>query len=338
MNRRQQVLLVLSIAISALFLLLAFRGLSPAQAWESIRTAQFGWLIVGFFVYYGALLVISRRWKFLIDVFTPVPVIHLFQLNAIGYMGNNIYPFRAGEVLRCVLLRRSHHVPLAKSGMTVFIERAFDGIVMVTFLLVGLSVLDLNSEVLRGMAAFTLPWFVGSLTIFLLLAQRPQTFKRIIHAVTGRLPTVIGKRLAALSDDMIGGFEGMRRIQDLIGTLATSYLSWMIEAFVYACVGMAFGLPFNYLLILVVVAAVNLGQIIPTSPGGLGVFEFFAKTVLMAAGVAEAQALGYAILVHIIIWLPPTLLGFFMLWRQGLKLSAVAHARELETVESTNGV
>lgn len=337
MNRRQQVLLALSIGISAFFLLLAFSGLSPAQAWDSIRTAQFGWLVIGFFVYFGALLVISRRWKFLIDVFKPVPVLHLFQLNAIGYMGNNIYPFRAGEALRCVLLRRSYQVPLAKSGVTVFIERAFDGIVMVTFLLVGLPALDLQSDVLRGMAAFTLPWFVGSLTIFMLLAQRPQTFKRIIHAITGRLPKIIGSRLASLSDDVIAGFEGMRRVQDLIGTIATSYVAWMIEALVYACVATAFGLPFNYLLMLVVVAAVNLGQIIPTSPGGLGVFEFFAKTVLMAAGVAEAQALGYAILVHVIIWLPPTLLGFFMLWRQGLKLSAVAHAREMETAENANG-
>lgn len=330
MSHRRTVTLVLGIGVSALFFLLAFSGLSVDQTLEAIRSAQFEWLIVGFFVYYGALFVISRRWKFLIDRLGQVPLGYLFQVNAIGYMGNNIFPFRAGEAVRCVLLRRSHQIPLAQSGIVVFIERAFDGIVMVAFLLIGLATLDLNSDVLRGMAAFTLPWFAGALSIFLLLAQRPAQFRKLSRAITSRMPTAFGERLAALSDDVQAGFQGMQRLTDLLGTLATSFLAWMVEALVYAAVAAAFGLPFNYPLMLVVVAAVNLGQIIPTSPGGLGVFEFFAKTVLVAAGVGEAQALAYALVAHLVIWLPPTSLGFILLIRQGLSLSTVARAHEMQ--------
>ena len=59
MNRKRIVMFVLSIGISAFFLLLAFRGLRPEDAWDSIRKAQFGWLLVGFAISFAVRLVVS---------------------------------------------------------------------------------------------------------------------------------------------------------------------------------------------------------------------------------------------------------------------------------------
>jgi uncharacterized protein (TIRG00374 family) len=261
-----------------------------------------------------------------------VPLRYLFQVVALGYMGNNLYPFRAGEGLRCLILRRTHQMPVARTLITIMVERAFDGLAMVTFLIAGLVMLDLNSDVLRAMANFTLPWFIGTLGAFIILAQRPQLLTRIVHAITKRLPQSIGGKLAGLADDIIGGLAGLRGARDLLGTLLTSYVSWMIEALVYLMTALALGLPVSYPLMLVVVAAVNLGQLIPTSPGGVGVFEFFASTVLIAGGIPEAQAIAYAILSHVLIWLPPTLLGLVLLPRLGLRMSEVANAsKQTET-------
>jgi hypothetical protein len=50
----------------------------------------------------------------------------------------------------------------------------------------------------------------------------------------------------------------------------------------------------------------------------------------MAAAGARDVALAYAIVVHIVIWLPVTLAGFYFLARQGLGWQAITHARELE--------
>jgi hypothetical protein len=81
---------------------------------------------------------------------------------------------------------------------------------------------------------------------------------------------------------------------------------------------------------LVVVGVVNLAGLLPAAPGNVGVFQFFAKEVLVAAGVGAATAAAYAIVVHVVIWLPPTLAGFFFLTQQGMSISAVTHADELE--------
>lgn len=333
MKRRQQYVLVLSLLISAVFLILAFRGLNPGAVWDSIREAQFGWLMIGFLISFAVRLVVTRRWKFLIDGIKPVPFGRLYDLVNIGYMGNNIYPFRAGEVLRCVLLQRSDRIPFAQSGVTVLVERAFDGIVMVSFVILGLLTLRLDSELLRQGAAFTAFWFILTTGLFFVLALRPRLFRRIVGAIAARLPVTLGMRIIGLTEDVIGGLVGLLRPRDLIGAISASYLTWMIEALAYTAVAVAFRdsrVPVNYVLMLVVVGAVNLGQIIPSSPGAVGVFEFFASTVLIAFGVNEADALAYALLVHVVIWLPPTLHGLVALGRQGLKLSSVAHAREMQ--------
>lgn len=331
MNRKRMLMFALSLGVSAVFLVLAFRGLRPEDAWDAIRQAQFGWLVVGFAISFAVRLVVTRRWKYLIDGVQPVPFTRLYELVNIGYMGNNIYPFRAGEVLRCVLLQRSHKVPIAQSGVSILVERAFDGIVMVTFVLVGLIALNLESDVLRNGAAVTGVWFLAAVLMFFFLALRPSLFRRVAGWVAKRLPDRIGARILQLTDDIINGTVGLSRPRDLFGAVGTSYLTWMIEALAYTAVAVAFNVvPVNYMLMLIVVGAVNLGQIIPSSPGGVGVFEYFASTVLIAFGVPQADAVAYALLAHVIIWLPPTLHGFIILSRQGLSLSTVAHARDLQ--------
>jgi uncharacterized protein (TIRG00374 family) len=62
----------------------------------------------------------------------------LFPVVVIGYMGNNVYPARAGEVIRAYVLRRREGVSISASLATIIVERVFDGLVMLIFVFVGL--------------------------------------------------------------------------------------------------------------------------------------------------------------------------------------------------------
>ena len=117
---------------------------------------------------------------------------------------------------------------------------------------------------------------------------------------------------------------------DLAGTIVSSYATWAVEASVYWIVAFAFTLDLSYTVMLIVVGVVNLAGLLPAAPGNLGVFEFFASEVLTTVGVPEATAVAYAIAVHVVIWLPPTVAGLFFLTRQGLNLSALTRAEELQ--------
>jgi uncharacterized membrane protein YbhN (UPF0104 family) len=104
----------------------------------------------------------------------------------------------------------------------------------------------------------------------------------------------------------------------------------MLGALSFWIVAAAFGLSVNYAAMLLVVGVVNLAGLIPASPGQLGVFEFFTVTALKLVGVNETEAVAYALVVHVIVWLPVTLLGFFYLARRGLGWKAIAQAESIE--------
>src|SRR5687768_806486 len=134
-NSRQRWFILLGIAISLIFLYLAFQKLNPQAFLDSLAELNPLWIAFGAVWYFLAVLIIAWRWQFLLKAFGDVPLIPLSQIVSIGYMGNNVYPLRAGEALRIFLLKRNHQIPVTAAVTTVVVERVFDGIVMLSFLL-----------------------------------------------------------------------------------------------------------------------------------------------------------------------------------------------------------
>lgn len=332
---KNRVTIAIGLLISAVFLFLAFRGLQPEEFIGSLQAVNVPLLIIGAAIYFFAVTVIALRWQFLLRAVQLIPLYPLAQIVAIGYMGNNVYPLRAGEALRIYLLRRNYQVPVARATTTVVVERVFDGLVMLSFILFGLLIIDIQSLEIETIVKFATPLFVSAMAVFFLLASQPNLLRRLITLITGFLPDKLADIIGHVSEDIIAGLEGLRSPVYLLGTVVSSFVTWGIEAGVYWIVMMAFGLNLGYPVALLVVGTVNLAGLIPASPGQVGVYEFFVSTVMVAMGVAPALATGYAVVVHIVIWLPVTVVGFFFLARQGMGWSAITHAQELEEQVAT---
>lgn len=330
MSRNQRILVVVGLAISVIFLAVAFNGLNPAAVLDSIRSVNPALLIAAALWYFAAVAVIAARWGFLLLSAKRLPLSTLFRLVCIAYMGNNVYPLRAGEVLRIALLRRDEGIPLARITTTVLVERIFDGLVMLTFIVVALPLTGIASEQVNAVAAFAAPIFGMALLVFFVLAAQPGILRRLVLLVSRVLPGKLGDVARDMGEDVINGLAGLRTPAHLAGTVAFSYITWMLEASVYWIVAFAFGLQVSYPLMLLVVGVVNLAGLIPASPGQIGVYEFFVILVLTAAGVPDTTATAFALVVHVVIWLPVTLLGFYFLVRRGLGFGALAHAEELQ--------
>jgi len=331
MTRNRQIAIGIGILISAVFLFLAFQGLQPDQFLASLQGVDIGLLFVAAVLYFGAVILISLRWQYLLRSIQAVPLTSLVQLVSIGYMGNNVYPLRAGEALRIFLTWRNHRVPVAKTATTVIIERVFDGLVMLSFLMLALLVVDIQSDEIHQVINLAAPVFLVAIIAFFVLASQPDLLRRIEKFVVRFLPPAIGQRIDNLAEDIIHGLESLRSPLYLAGAVITSFISWGIEAAVYWVVMFAFGLDLGYPVALLVVGTVNLSGILPATSGQFGVYEFFVKLALVAIGVGEDIALAYAIVVHIVIWLPVTLVGFAFLIRQGLGWTDITQAQKLES-------
>ena len=75
-------------------------------------------------MYFVGVWVRAWRWHYLLGPIKKIPTETMFPITTIGYMGNNVYPARAGEVLRAVILRRREGVPVLKQMLDrEYVER-----------------------------------------------------------------------------------------------------------------------------------------------------------------------------------------------------------------------
>ena len=311
--------------ISGVFLYLAFREINYAELWQTLRHTQVIWLLPGLALYYLGVLVRAWRWQFLLNPLKPISIRTLFPIINIGYMGNNVFPLRMGEVLRSVVLKRREDLPISGSLATIVVERIFDAMVVVGFVLLNLGQLNATSGAsglsqLSGPAAWAAAIFLAGLVVFILIAVFPQPALKVIHAVINAiLPKSWRQGVANVADRFLDGLMSLRSPKAVFMVLLTSILIWLLETGLYWAVDQSLGLGLHFRQLMLLNGVVNLVLLVPAAPGGLGTFDAAGRAMLEAFAIPSAQALGYTLVLRIALWAPITVVGAIYFFREGLK-------------------
>jgi uncharacterized protein (TIRG00374 family) len=317
----------LGVIISAVFLYWAFSKLEWQDFWQSIQQANYWWLIPGILIYFIGVWIRAWRWHYLLGPIKKIPTRTMFPITTIGYMGNNIYPARAGEVLRAVILKRKEGVSVSASLATIIVERIFDGVVMLAFVFINLPELaklassdsgfvgNIQALALWGTAAF-----LGALILFLLVAMFPKSSIKIGEwFIDHFLPAGIREKSSGILHKFLDGLAALRSPFNILMVFFTSVLIWLLETGKYWFVMHAFPFKVNFFTLMLLNGIANLATTIPSAPGYIGTWEAVTKAVLVAYQVPEGVALGYAVVLHVALWLPITLLGAFYLAKEGVR-------------------
>jgi len=329
----------LGIAISLFMMWWALRGFKLADAWEAVQQANYLWIIPGVVVYFGAVWARTWRWHYLLRPLKRVPLGKLFPIVVIGYMGNNVYPARAGEFIRAYVLKRNENVSASASFATIVVERIFDGIVMLIFVLVALPLAPSLPDWLRRVVILGSVAFFGALAVFLLLASAPKRFAAVYNWIVSRwVPTRLRRAVVGILDRFVEGLACLRSPFDLLMVFVTSLVIWLTETVKYWFVMHAFpygGFPVSFFALMLMNGVVNLATTIPSAPGYVGTFDTPGIETLKVFGVEPATAAGYTVVLHVALWLPITLLGFWYLAREGLQWSDFRQAEQLRNGSSS---
>jgi glycosyltransferase 2 family protein len=318
----------LGVLISILFMWLALRGLHLGDFWSAVSAANYWWIIPGVVVYFVGVWVRAWRWHYLLGPIKKIPTATMFPITTIGYMGNNIYPARAGEVLRAVILKRKEGVPVSASLATIIVERIFDGVVMLAFIFVNLSELaKLTSSSgfignIQEVAIYGTAAFVGALIVFLLAAMFPVWTARIGDwFINHLLPERLREKISGIMNKFLEGLASLRSPFNVLMVFLTSVVIWLLETAKYWFVMHAFDFEVSFFALMLMNGIVNLATTIPSAPGYIGTFDAPGIAVLTAYGVDQAMAAGYTLVLHVALWLPITALGAWFIAREGIKWS-----------------
>ena len=316
---RHRLTLALGIIVSAFFAWIGFRGLSISELLEALGNIQVLWLIPAVGVYFIAVYILTWRWYYLLRPVKEVHPNHLYGTVIMGYMGNNIYPARIGELLRAYLLKRNQQLSYAPSLATILVERIFDGLVMLSFILAALLFVDFDEPLLERIFQLAAPLFFGALMIFTLLALKPDLARRLYSALIQKFaPAGLQEKLLGMADRFMSGLAALAKPQLLALTWLSSVASWTVEASTYWIVLQAFDFDVSFWVLMLVLGIANLTTVLPSTPGYVGTFHGAVVLTLTAFDVSRADAGPYAIVMHMVLWLPITLAGALLLWRQGM--------------------
>ena len=327
------------ILISAIFLYLVLRKIDYPQLWQVLKSANYWWLIPGVAVYFVALWVRSWRWHYLLRPLKAIPTRTMFPIVTMGYAFNNIFPARAGEVLRAVVLKHEEGVPISASLATIIIERVFDGIVMLAFVFVNLSELTRLTKVSIDIGNFKFGiqeiaiWgsiaFFGVLAIFLVAAMFPASTDRLLSwLVEHFVPTRIREKTLGISRRFLDGLESLRSPLDVLMVFLTSVIIWLLETVKYWFVMHAFSFSVSFFALMLMNGVVNLATTIPSAPGYLGTFDLPGIAVLQVYNIPREVAASYTFVLHFALWFPVTALGLYYMVRAGISWKEVTKSKD----------
>lgn len=332
----QKAKLAIGLIISALFVFWAARGLRLDEVARALRSGNYIWLIPASAAYALPVLLRTWRWQSLLRPVRFVPIRRLLPIIVIGYMGNNVLPARAGEVLRSYVLKKSEDVSITASLATIVLERVFDAVTMLLFLLASLSLFAMTAQniwITAGLGVFCLL----VLAVFWLVAAKHTLLKRLYEWASGHfLPERLREPVRNLAGRFLEGLQSLRSPRAIAMVLLQSAGIWLAEAVVYLAVAQVFpGLRVSYPQLVFMVAITALATTLPSTPGYVGTFDAPGIAVLARFGVPRNLAASFTVVLHLVLWLPITVAGWVLMAASSVRWSDAAGAFSSEAPSGT---
>ena len=322
----------LGLIISLLLLVFVFYQSDPSKILQSLQQAQYIYLIPGLALYFVGVGVRAIRWHFLLRSIKPIPNGNLFRAVVIGYMANDILPARMGEIVRAYLLGTQENVSKAATLVTIVVERIFDGLAMLTFIVAASLLLHFADETVAARIQLVAGIFIVAILALAALAGMPHRAERLADFFLRRLPSAsLRERATRLMRSLLNGLGVLRSPTDSFAVFALSLVAWLCETTMYLVIALGFNIELAFPVFLLACAFANLVTIAPSTPGYVGVFDAPIIYTLALFGIDQNLATSYTLVLHAALVLPVTLLGFYYLGRAGLSLSQMTRAQSNST-------
>lgn len=305
-------LLALGVAVSIGAVLLATRGIDLGDVAAAIGDAAIAPLVAGTVLTLASYPVLAVRWRGIASDLDPPGSPQMLELVLIGAAVNNALPARLGEVARSVGLGRSAHRPVLQSFGTVVVDRVADVVFFALAFGATVAVSPTDAWVRWvgvGGAVVTVTALAGLAAVAVIMSRRPSD--RPAGPVTRHLLT-LGEGLRCVHTPAAAARA--------LALTAVAWGAWMLGAWFIAD---SIGIGLSATEVIFTTGLLGLGSAVPSAPGFIGTYHWIAASSLGLFGVAGADALAFAVLLHAAWFVPTTIAGSVLMVRWGLSYAAL---------------
>ncbi len=328
--------------LTVVFLFFFFRSVKWGEVLRYITDINVPFFVLSIVLVPVHLFTRGYRWKYLLIHEKPnVRVYNLFAANAVGFTVNLIFPGRLGELVKPLYLAKKENLRKGFCLGTVVVERTFDIFTMCALLGAFMLARPLFVKILavdREAASHLTLWGVIGVafaTVLLLLTLSLYFFKdrtlRVITAVLRPLPEHWSSKVLELIGEFIEGLSFFRSPGSMLMYGLMSFAVWLGIIFYYWIFFLAYKQHVPYFFLIPYCFLVMVGASIPT-PGMAGGYDWFSKLGMISIlRINPNLAVAMTSVVHVIQLVVTCLVGYAILWSEGLSLFQLKRLGESES-------
>lgn len=303
----------LGLLVSLACLVWAIRALDWTEVAQALRGVSYPWIGLSVLTVLLTIVVRVARWRALLYPHR-VRTDSLLAAMLVGQVLNYFAPARTGDLARAYLLGHTEGESKVWALGTVALEKLWD----LWALLACIGLLSFSTELPGWLTApaqgLVLLSLLGSILIWLALLNRPRVVASM--AWLGRyLPPRFSVRLHSSVERLLDGLEGMRQPCVFYWSAIWSATTWGLGILTNHTTFMALGLSLPFTASLMLMVVLQMGIAVPSLPGRVGVFEGLCIVVLALFNVGPDAAFAVGLVLHVVVFVPPTLLGLYYAWR-----------------------
>lgn len=306
--------------VSAFFLYLALLDVPLGGVAEALARANYVWVVIAMGLIVLQTWLRALRWTLL---FYPLNqglrVRRMWGISLISQMLNIVSPWRIGELARIYLAGEIEKRSKAQVLATLGTEKLFDTLMLLVTLLGIPLFMTLPSGLEKSRDG------VVVVSVGLVAAAVVLTFSRgwLISLLRRLRISWRGQTLDAHAEAALSSLDVFRRWDIHIELQALSLVIWSLGVLTNYLILLALGLQLAPIAPFVLLAFLQVGGLVPSSPGKMGVFQYLCILALSLFAVDKSVGLTYGILLYLVAYGIPMVLGLASLWWQGIHLQAL---------------
>lgn len=284
---------------------------------RALVNANYWWLLPCLVFTIGALTIRAYRWKFFFTHYEKIQYNALWRSVCIGYMANNVLPFRIGEIVRAWVFGRKTDRKTSEVFGTIVLERIFDILsililyVAFVFYFSTVETINIPPWMIKGAWVMT-AIALAALGFLIALKYWTGLTRRTINIILKPLPAKTGTSVNHMIDSFVDGLWIFDSWRCIATTFGLSMIIWLILAAAYLFVFYAVGIKCTLGIALFLIVALAFAVSIPSAPGFFGTFHWVGQQVLLLMGLS-GNIEAYVLIAHLMAYIPVVILGLFYL-------------------------
>jgi uncharacterized protein (TIRG00374 family) len=242
-----------------------------------------------------------------------------WNATVIGYVGNMLYPGRAGEVLRIAAVHHALRLPPGELLAKAFVDRMADVVMLgvAAFYVLGVLMTQVAGDApLRWLAVFVL----APVVLFIALLAFGALLKPLVKRLASGLPGQWSERIPRWYAQLLEACDELAEPRRLAWATGFTVVAYCVDYAIFWLFLRAFEwqLPIHAAMTVGVLLAI--GSMLPAAPGYIGIYQVACVLALGPYGISESAALAYSVVAQGATLLVIGVLSAVVAMRYGLRL------------------